>query len=50
MRRLSVVFGMPKVAIEKGGVERVAPLDNIASIAADFFELGGDVERNSRRR
>ncbi|HEB88589.1 MAG TPA: chemotaxis response regulator protein-glutamate methylesterase [Deltaproteobacteria bacterium] len=33
----SVVFGMPKVAIEKGGAERVAPLDRIASIAAEFL-------------
>ncbi|MBN2644272.1 MAG: chemotaxis response regulator protein-glutamate methylesterase [Desulfuromonadaceae bacterium] len=27
----SVVFGMPKVAYEKGGAERLVPLDNIAS-------------------
>lgn len=26
----SVVFGMPKVAFEKGGAERLVPLDNIA--------------------
>jgi len=27
----SVVFGMPKVAFEKGGAERLVPLDNIAT-------------------
>lgn len=27
----SVVFGMPKVAFEKGGAERLVPIDNIAS-------------------
>ncbi len=27
----SVVFGMPKVAYEKGGAERLVPLDNIAT-------------------
>lgn len=27
----SVVFGMPKVAFEKGGAERLVSLDNIAS-------------------
>jgi two-component system chemotaxis response regulator CheB len=26
----SVVFGMPKEAIARGGVDRIAPLDNIA--------------------
>jgi two-component system chemotaxis response regulator CheB len=25
-----VVFGMPKEAIARGGVDRIAPLDNIA--------------------
>jgi two-component system chemotaxis response regulator CheB len=25
-----VVFGMPKVAFEKGGAERLVPLDNMA--------------------
>ena len=33
----SVVFGMPKVAIEKGAAERVAALDQIASVAAGFL-------------
>jgi two-component system, chemotaxis family, protein-glutamate methylesterase/glutaminase len=28
-----VVFGMPKVAIERGGVERVVPLQDLASAA-----------------
>jgi len=27
----SVVFGMPKVAFEKGGAEKLVPIDNIAS-------------------
>jgi len=27
----SVVFGMPKEAIERGGVDRIAPLDRIAA-------------------
>jgi len=27
----SVVFGMPRVAYEKGGAERLVPLDNIAT-------------------
>ena len=28
--KTSVVFGMPKVAYDKGGVERLLPLSNIA--------------------
>ena len=33
----SVVFGMPKVAIEKGAAESVAALGQIASLAANFL-------------
>ncbi|MCP5068447.1 MAG: chemotaxis response regulator protein-glutamate methylesterase [bacterium] len=33
----SVVFGMPKVAIEKGGVEKVVGLQQIASVTAGFL-------------
>ena len=35
-----VVFGMPKVAIERGGVERIAPLDMIPQNIVSM--LGGD--------
>jgi two-component system chemotaxis response regulator CheB len=31
----SVVFGMPKVAVELGAVERVAPLEEIAPLAIE---------------
>jgi two-component system chemotaxis response regulator CheB len=33
----SVVFGMPKVAYERGGVERLAPIQNIAQIVIGMF-------------
>lgn len=32
----SVVFGMPRVAIEMGAAERVAPLDRIAALTAEL--------------
>jgi len=32
-----VVFGMPKVAYERGGVEKLLPLDNIASAVITFL-------------
>lgn len=35
-----VVFGMPKVAIERGGAERIAPLDGIPQMIVSM--LGGD--------
>ena len=33
----SVVFGMPKVAYERGGAERLVPIDKIADIVINFF-------------
>jgi two-component system chemotaxis response regulator CheB len=36
----SVVFGMPKVAYEKGGAERLVPLDEIADNVAKLFDGG----------
>ncbi|MBN1956633.1 MAG: chemotaxis response regulator protein-glutamate methylesterase [Desulfuromonadales bacterium] len=33
----SVVFGMPKVAFEKGGAERLVPLENIAQSLLSFI-------------
>ncbi|MBN1141281.1 MAG: chemotaxis response regulator protein-glutamate methylesterase [Deltaproteobacteria bacterium] len=37
----SVVFGMPKVAYEKGGAERLVPLDQIANVTFQLLtELG----------
>jgi two-component system chemotaxis response regulator CheB len=35
-----VVFGMPKVAYEKGGAERLVPLDEIADNVAKLFDGG----------
>ena len=35
-----VVFGMPKVAIDRGGVERIAPLDRIPQMVVSM--LGGE--------
>ncbi len=34
----SVVFGMPKVAIEKGAAEQVVALDEVATMAAKFLD------------
>jgi two-component system chemotaxis response regulator CheB len=36
-----VVFGMPKVAIELGAAERVAPLERLAELALKLTERGG---------
>ncbi|MBF0619770.1 MAG: chemotaxis-specific protein-glutamate methyltransferase CheB [Candidatus Omnitrophica bacterium] len=36
----SIVFGMPKEAIELGAADRVASLDNIAREIVDMFKLG----------
>jgi two-component system chemotaxis response regulator CheB len=33
----SVVFGMPKVAYDRGGAERLVPLDKIADTVIDYF-------------
>jgi len=33
----SVVFGMPKVAYERGGAERLAPIQNIAQLVMGMF-------------
>ena len=35
-----VVFGMPKVAIERGAVERIGPLDSIPQLIVSA--LGGE--------
>jgi len=37
----SVVFGMPKVAIELGAVDRVLPVDRIAGEILDAAERAG---------
>jgi two-component system chemotaxis response regulator CheB len=37
----SVVFGMPKAAIEKGGAEQVLPLDRMAQAVAAFAARQG---------
>jgi two-component system chemotaxis response regulator CheB len=34
----SVVFGMPKEALDRGGVCSVAPLDRLAGLALTHFE------------
>jgi len=34
----SVVFGMPRVAIELGGVDKIVPLDNIAQELTNFLK------------
>jgi two-component system chemotaxis response regulator CheB len=36
--KTSVVFGMPKEAIERGAVEKVLPLEKIATGVLDFFK------------
>jgi two-component system chemotaxis response regulator CheB len=33
----SVVFGMPKVAYERGGAERLVPIDKIADTVINIF-------------
>ena len=33
-----VVFGMPKVAIEKGGVDHIVPLDKIAQKTIELVQ------------
>lgn len=38
--RSSVVFGMPKVAFERGGAERLVPLDNIAQSLIAYLAGG----------
>jgi two-component system, chemotaxis family, protein-glutamate methylesterase/glutaminase len=37
----SVVFGMPKAAIEKGGAQQVLPLDRMAQAVAAFAARQG---------
>jgi two-component system chemotaxis response regulator CheB len=36
----SVVFGMPRVAYERGGAERLTPLDNIAATLISYLTGG----------